>query len=311
MENKLISEVSRIHQIMGVKSQLNEQLSTFMKSLSRTTLDDFLTSSSRLLRKTVNSIDDMSEDEIMRILRTEGDAVIKSIRRNLYDEMTSKLSMTPQKFESMSFSDIMKELGRVGVKDPEMAGRYIKNYGAKNNVDTVDNVLGIGTPRNSAPPIGFDDLQKGLNGQTWSVDKFVRSVELDPEFGPLLKKSGKRKEFKELVELNFGEGVSEESLRRVLPNYFQKLKKIPNNSGHTIESIKNFFSSILEKKTLTAIGGAAFILLLLGVFNLKDVLSFLKNKWSGPSILEPETEPTQQTQPEQPSQPKKGRLDNL
>ena len=97
MKKEVILEISRISELLGVKKQINEQISSFIKSLVPALQDDLLNVAKAEFKRVIKSIDDLSESELQYIIKTDA---AKIVRQNLYAEMTSKMVMNASKFES-------------------------------------------------------------------------------------------------------------------------------------------------------------------------------------------------------------------
>jgi hypothetical protein len=135
MENNLLVEINRINEILGTKPLLNEQISAFIKSLVPALQDDILNVAKAEFKRVINNIGDLSDTELLYLIKTDA---AKMIRRNLYTEMTNMLKMNTNKFATTSSTDLMQELGSVGVKDPLLAAKYLQNYAKAHNIDTLD-----------------------------------------------------------------------------------------------------------------------------------------------------------------------------
>jgi len=136
MKKILLEEINRINELLGTKQKLDEQLGAFIKSLAPALKDDFLDAARSLITtRTIRQIDDLSETELLSVLKSNA---AKIIRRNIYAEITSRLSMNATKFASKTSLELLQDLRALGVKDPDLAAAYLKRFAKENSVDTAD-----------------------------------------------------------------------------------------------------------------------------------------------------------------------------
>jgi hypothetical protein len=271
MKKILLEEINRINELLGTKQKLDEQLSAFIKSLAPTLKKDFLDTAKTLITtRTIRKIDDLTEAELLTVLKSNA---AKLIRRNIYSEITSRLSMNATKFASKTSLELLQDLRTLGVKDPDFAAAYLKKFAKDNSVDTADKkfasiIGGGGSPTPPVKPIDFGTNTPLLG--TYSPVDYIKAAELDPILGPILKKSGKTADLEEWIKLNMAKGmVSQDELTRLTKDF---IVKIPTPSGNLGRKWTRFVDWVFSKNGLRT----GVFLLVLGIvlkkFTVQDVV---------------------------------------
>lgn len=276
MEKVLLEEINRINELLGNKQRIDEQgMGAFVKGLVPALRDDFLDIAKTLFRgRLIRQIDDLTEAEVLQVLKS---SAAKVLRKNIYAEITTDLMMTAAKFSSKTSLQLMQDLRAYGVKDPDIAAAYLKNFAKNNTVDTADkkfaSIIGGGAAPVPPPkPINFGS-NTPLQG-TYSATDYIRAAELDPMLGPILKKSGKSGDLEDWIKINMAKGVvSQDELTRLTKDFIQK---IPPPSGDLGRKWTKFVNWVFSKNGALTAG----FILLLGV---------ILKKWTVEDVVE-ETE---------------------
>jgi len=145
MEKILKEEIDRINELLGTKLRIDEQIKSFVQGLISTLQDDILNIAKKMFSgRNINSISDITEDELLKVIKSQA---ARAVRLNLYAELTKKLLMDNTKFVAKSAYDLMQDLAKIGVKDPDIAAAYLKRFAKENSVDTFDkkfaSVIGV------------------------------------------------------------------------------------------------------------------------------------------------------------------------
>jgi len=170
--------------------------------------------------------------------------------------------MTVTKFESKTEKELIDELLNSGL-DPKETSNFIKWFSGKNKVK----------PKQKLDPISFNSPLKGA----YSASHYVRAAELDPELGPLLKKSGKSADLKEYIELNMRGGtVSQSEITRLTEQF---IRKIPPPSGDLGRKWTKFTSWLFTLKGGGAtLGFGLLVGVLLKWWTVEDVVEETKDR---------------------------------
>ena len=116
METKIISEINRIHEIMGL-SILTEAQNPFL-ILLRNAARGLENEIGIVLGKTINSIDDITEKDIPLLL--------KSKNKTLRSLSTKAWGITQRQFNNKTYEELAQELAQRGLPKNQI-NRYIKN----------------------------------------------------------------------------------------------------------------------------------------------------------------------------------------
>lgn len=161
MKKILLENINRINSLMGNKL-INEAgpgpFGRIVKGFQGNLVPDLLDSARVLIRPGVNSVDDLTDDEIVKVLTSKGaKQSLQSMRIQIYNTITNQMGLTTQKFSSMSSLDLIKELTMKGYS-PKTSAKILKDFAKRNNVDSIDDFFlkssGVGSKTSNLPSPG-------------------------------------------------------------------------------------------------------------------------------------------------------------